>query len=247
MKWSGESGHACEDQQHKHPYMIDGHLLKLNMRRPIYELNLQQTQGGTIVGSPTAGISGTQFGLTATPAKKYTFDGFSVTGTELTGSAGTFRNSDVTVQASWTYHPTPVKISSDIWGPLYSNGRYDWQWTEGDVSAYYPNLQPNEYIVVKDLNIPGYNWGRATATFRTNPEYTYTSWAGSDAWVCFCPDAERANPPIILSGDSWDTWHIRAGGTMYAYAGSWTIGSTARRYARFTGDLYRLEQITIGV
>lgn len=107
MKWSGESGHACEDTQHKLPYMIDGHLLKLNMRRPIYELNLQQTAGGTIVGSPTAGISGTQFGLTATPSSnKWTFDGYSVTGTTLTGSSGKFLNSDVSAKANFIYHPT---------------------------------------------------------------------------------------------------------------------------------------------
>lgn len=107
MKWSGESGHACEDQQHKHPYMIDGHLLKLNMRRPVYELHYNQTSGGTIYGVPSAGSAETVFNLSASPSAQYTLNTYSVTGAELTGNAGTFLNSDVTAQASWTYHPAP--------------------------------------------------------------------------------------------------------------------------------------------
>ena len=102
---SGTTGHATEDTQHKYPYMVDGHLLKLNFTKPIYELHLQQGTGGTIAGSPVSGVSGTQFNLSATPANKYTFDGFSASGTELTGSAGKFNNSDVTVNGSFTYHP----------------------------------------------------------------------------------------------------------------------------------------------
>jgi len=113
MKWSGESGHACEDQQHKHPYVIDGHLLKLNMRRPVYELFCEPTEGGTVSGAPSAGSSGTQFGLTALPSSnKYTFDSFSVTGTDLTGSSGTFHDSDITARANFIYHPTFRKIGS---------------------------------------------------------------------------------------------------------------------------------------
>ena len=113
MKWSGESGHACEDQQHKHPYMIDGRLLKLNMRRPVYELFCEPSEGGTVSGSPSAGSSGTQFGLSATPSSnKYTFDSFSVTGTELTGNSGTFHDSDITARANFIYHPTFRKIGS---------------------------------------------------------------------------------------------------------------------------------------
>lgn len=112
---SGTSGHACEDSQHKHPYVVDGRLLKLNFAKPIYELHLQQGTGGTIAGSPVSGVAGTQFGLSATSNNKYTFDGFSVTGTTLTGSAGKFNNSDVTAKGNWTYHPAFVPT-----------GRYRW-------------------------------------------------------------------------------------------------------------------------
>ena len=115
MKWSGESGHACEDQQHKHPYMIDGHLLKLNMRRPVYELHYNQTSGGTIYGVPSAGSAGTVFNLSASPSAQYTLNTYSVTGAELTGNAGTFVNSDVTAQASWTYHPAPKMVTTVKW------------------------------------------------------------------------------------------------------------------------------------
>lgn len=118
MKWSGESGHACEDQQHKHPYMIDGHLLKLNMRRPVYELHYNQTSGGTIFGVPSAGSAGTVFNLSASPSAQYTLNTYSVTGAELTGNAGTFVNSDVTAQASWTYHPAPY-MKTNVGGSAF--------------------------------------------------------------------------------------------------------------------------------
>lgn len=118
MKWSGESGHACEDQQHKHPYMIDGHLLKLNMRRPVYELHYNQTSGGTIYGVPSAGSAGTVFNLSASPSAQYTLNTYSVTGAELTGNAGTFVNSDVTAQASWTYHPAPY-MKTNVGGSAF--------------------------------------------------------------------------------------------------------------------------------
>jgi hypothetical protein len=108
MKWSGESGHACEDQQHKHPYMIDGHLLKLNMRRPINELQYEPNVGGTVVGTPSAGVSGTVFSLTPVPNPTYKFSAYSANGTELTGNSGTFHNSDVTAGGIFYYSPTFV-------------------------------------------------------------------------------------------------------------------------------------------
>lgn len=108
MKWSGESGHACEDQQHKHPYVVDGRLLRLNFRRPVYELTLQQTSGGTIYGSPTAGKTDTQFTLSAVPNALHKFSAYTVTGTTLTGNNGKFNNSDVTAAGKFYYSPTFV-------------------------------------------------------------------------------------------------------------------------------------------
>ena len=118
MKWSGESGHACEDTQHKYPYMVDGHLLKLNMRRPVYELHYNQTSGGTIYSVPSAGSAGTVFNLSASPSAQYTLNSYSVTGAELTGNAGTFINSDVTAQATWTYVPAPY-MKTNVGGSAF--------------------------------------------------------------------------------------------------------------------------------
>ena len=108
MITSSVSGHAAEDTQHKYPYMVDGHILRLKFTENIYELHLQQSSGGTIAGSPLSGVSGTVFNLTATPTGRHEFDSFSITGAALTGSAGTYINSDVTAVANFNYIPLPV-------------------------------------------------------------------------------------------------------------------------------------------
>lgn len=108
MITSSVSGHAAEDTQHKYPYMVDGHILRLKFTKNIYELHLQQSSGGTIAGSPLSGVSGTVFNLTATPTGRHEFDSFSITGAALTGSAGTYINSDVTAVANFNYIPLPT-------------------------------------------------------------------------------------------------------------------------------------------
>lgn len=117
---SGTSGHACEDTQHKYPYMIDGHILKLNTRKTIYELDLQQDEGGTITGTPTSGEHGTIFELSAQANNHFTFDSFSVSGTELSGSSGTFINSDVTAKANWIEDPKYNLVINQTSGGILS-------------------------------------------------------------------------------------------------------------------------------
>ena len=110
---SGTPGHVTEDQAHKHPYMIGGHLLRFSKPYNIYELTLQQSTGGTLAGSPLTGVSGDKFGLTATPVNNdYIFSSYSITGSTLTGNSGTFVNSDVTAKATFKYAPPQFLVKS---------------------------------------------------------------------------------------------------------------------------------------
>lgn len=67
----------------------------------IYNLFLNQTQGGTITGNPMTGHSGQYIVLSALPSSHYTFNGYSVTGGVLSGDKIIIGNSDITAQASW--------------------------------------------------------------------------------------------------------------------------------------------------
>lgn len=103
---SGTSGHAAEDQAHKYPYMHNGHLLRLNFAKNIYEMNIQQSTGGTLSGSPLSGESGTVFGLTATPlTNHWHLDSYGLSGATLTGNSGTYTNSDVSAKPTWHEDP----------------------------------------------------------------------------------------------------------------------------------------------
>ena len=119
---SGTSGHACYNQQHTRPYMKDKKLLRLNFTKNIYELTLQQTTGGTISGSPVSGASGTTFNLSATPNAHWNFSSYSANGADLTGSSGTYTNSDVTAKATFWEDPKyTLTIQQQTGGTVASN------------------------------------------------------------------------------------------------------------------------------
>lgn len=71
----------------------------------IYNLFLNQTQGGTITGNPMTGHSGQYIVLSALPSSHYTFNGYSVTGGILSGDKIIIGNSDITAQADWIEDP----------------------------------------------------------------------------------------------------------------------------------------------
>ena len=71
----------------------------------IYNLFLNQTQGGTITGNPMTGHSGQYIVLSALPSAHYTFNGYSVTGGVLSGDKIIIGNSDMTAQANWIQDP----------------------------------------------------------------------------------------------------------------------------------------------
>lgn len=71
----------------------------------IYNLFLNQTQGGTITGNPMTGHSGQYIVLSALPSSHYNFNGYNVTGGVLSGDKVIIGNSDMTAQASWIEDP----------------------------------------------------------------------------------------------------------------------------------------------
>lgn len=217
---SGTPGHVTEDTQHKKPYMIGGHLLRFSKPYNIYELTLQQSTGGTIAGAPVTGLPGATFNLSATPANKYTFAGWSVTGATLTGSAGTYTNSDVTAKGNWTYHPEPVLVNSGITGNVIirqtlNGGSVLTAAKSGYIEPVMPTLENNEFIVLKELGCPAYGSGYGlyyqTIYYRDTRE-SWNSTSQSQSWgyiggglygsywannpICLGPASSTDTPPF---------------------------------------------------
>lgn len=78
------------------------------VNKPVYNVNLVQTQGGTINASPLTGHENTEVTLSNTPDTDYEFDSYSITGATLYDSNKFILNNDVTAQATWTYVPPPT-------------------------------------------------------------------------------------------------------------------------------------------
>ena len=209
-----------------------GLLLKLNYAKPIYQLNLQQSTGGTIAGSPLSGASGTQFNLSATSNNKYTFDGFSVTGAALTGSAGTYTNSDVTAKGNWTYHPEPVFVSA-VTGRIENADK-----RVGNITVLYlPQLASNQRVAVSSIRIPYYVSGQHTAL-------------GGGWGIMTDYMAASANPPVFLNEYTWSvgiSTHTSYSAAVYlsGHSGQFytTTGPTTQlgsKSATWAGAIYEM-------
>lgn len=74
---------------------------KANFEKYIFDLKLQQTNGGTITGSPLTGQSGTTVSLSYTPSADYYFNGWLTTGGSVTNNTFKFGNSDATAKANF--------------------------------------------------------------------------------------------------------------------------------------------------
>lgn len=73
----------------------------VNGIKDYFNLYLNQTEGGTINGSPSSGHTGDEITLYNTPSAHYSFNGYSVTGGTLNDNKITLTNSDVTAQAEF--------------------------------------------------------------------------------------------------------------------------------------------------
>lgn len=102
----------------------------------IFDLKLQQTNGGTITGSPLTGQSGTTVPLTYTPSADYYFNGWSTTGGTITNNTFKFGASDATAKANFTF-----------FGPSITS------WREvNNTSAY--TIHPARWSMVKKYVLP---------------------------------------------------------------------------------------------
>ena len=111
------------------------------VNKPVYNVNLVQTQGGTINASPLTGYEDTEVTLSNTPDTDYEFDSYSLTGATLYDSNKFILNNDVTAQATWTYVPPPTP-------PLSANTiRVKFK------SGYTPTMGNTRTLVDADENI----------------------------------------------------------------------------------------------
>ena len=117
----------------------------------IYNLFLNQTQGGTITGNPMTGHSGQYIVLSALPSAHYTFNGYSVTGGVLSGDKIIIGNSDITAQANWIQDPVRnivlVQVSG---GKIFSDKATAY---DGDIVLF--SYTPSANYVFNGYDITG--------------------------------------------------------------------------------------------
>lgn len=174
---SSTSGHACEDTQHKYPYMYDGHLLRLKFSQNVYEL-LTQTDGhGTLQATKTSGLPGDSVTLNPIPNDKYTFSGYQSTGCTINGNTLTFGSQDCTAKATFYKEPELVKVATipSALGKFSIGGspRQDYH-LEPDMSIIYPNYMsvaytnsstnPVEFNRIGTTTADYSNWKPSTST-----------------------------------------------------------------------------------
>ena len=227
---SGTSGNVMYDEQLRKPFVHDGHMLKLNFSKPIYQLTIQQQAGGTVSGSPVSGASGTTFNLSATSNNKYTFDGFSVTGTTLTGSAGTYTNSDVTAKGNWTYHPEPVFVSA-VTGRITNADK-----RVGNVTVLYlPKLPSNQRVAVSSISIPYYGIGWTDIRYRDDVSGQHAALGGG--WGIMTDYmAASANPPVFLNEYTWSV----GASTYTSYSAAVYLSGHSGQFYTTTGPTTQL-------
>ncbi|MCQ2087781.1 MAG: hypothetical protein MJZ37_06950 [Bacilli bacterium] len=153
---SSTSGHACEDTQHKYPYIHDGHLLRLKFSQNVYEL-LTQTDGhGTLQATKTSGLPGDSVTLNPIPNDKYTFSGYQSTGCTINGNTLTFGSQDCTAKATFYKEPEEILVGPITGGfNMYNrNGA-----VVGSASGTSNYLEPivnvgnNEFVRITDIAV----------------------------------------------------------------------------------------------
>lgn len=87
----------------------------LHFVNPVYNVNVLQSENGSVSASPISGTCGTEVTLTNTPDEGYVFDKYELTGATLyDGNKFKIKKYDVNVQGLFKI-PYSVTIGSQIW------------------------------------------------------------------------------------------------------------------------------------
>jgi uncharacterized protein (TIGR02145 family) len=113
----------------------------------IYNVILQQTEGGRITATPTKGINGTVITLSNSPTStNYSFNGYTVTGATLySGNKFNINGSDVTVRANWKYEPIPTSDQVKIGNQIWMNKNLSGYWDKNHNLIYHRSITMNGY------------------------------------------------------------------------------------------------------
>ena len=85
-------------------------------------VTLQQGTGGSISANPLSGRKGTIVNLSQTTNTDYRFDGYSITGANLSSNQFAINDSDVTAQGIFTYYPKrSVTVTQQTGGTVVAN------------------------------------------------------------------------------------------------------------------------------
>ena len=233
---SGTSGHAAEDQAHKYPYMHNGHLLRLNFAKNIYEMNIQQSTGGTLSGSPLSGESGTVFGLTATPlTNHWHLDSYGLSGATLTGNSGTYTNSDVSAKPTWHEDPKyTLTIQQSTGGTLAGSPSSGYSGDKFGLTA----TPASTAYTFKQYNVTGATMTGNSGMFRNSNVTAKAQWQTTSVKVDFdIPTAGTGKPALLAqSGNNYSTVFKAATSNTGAYLRPNIINHFGRVYPVPTAD-----------
>ena len=144
-------------------------------------VTLQQGTGGSISANPLSGRKGTIVNLSQTTNTDYRFDGYSITGANLSSNQFAINNSDVTAQGIFTYYPKrSVTVTQQTGGTVVANPT-----TGHDGDTVTLSNTPNAHYTFGSYSITGatltgsqfkFNGGNVTAkgSFIADPVRTIT-------------------------------------------------------------------------
>lgn len=222
----------------------------------IYNLFLNQTQGGTITGNPMTGHSGQYIVLSALPSSHYTFNGYSVTGGVLSGDKIIIGNSDMTAQASWVEDPKyNLTITQTNGGKVTANKSTGYQGDQVTLSN-----TPSSHYTFNSYSITGatltgnkFNFGNqnvtAKGTFVEDPKRTITLTQQTGGTITANPMTGYDGTVVTLSntanaGYTFNSYSI-TGGTLTGSRFT-LLGNDVTVKPNYTHNVYNLTLQTDG-
>lgn len=136
----------------------------------IYNLQLIQSNGGTISSNAVSGYNGDIVTLSNVPSAGYSFNTYNITGSTLTGNTFSFNDTDVTVEPSWTHNVYNLTLQNDGHGSIAAGKTTGHSGDSTNLSTtantYY---QFNNYSVTGGtINGNTFTWGNENATAKAN-------------------------------------------------------------------------------
>jgi hypothetical protein len=172
----------------------------LHFVNPVYNVNVLQSENGSVSASPISGTYGTEVTLTNTPDEGYVFDKYELTGATLyDGNKFKIKKYDVNVQGYF-------KIPYELWYNVATEQSIAGSSKAINLSSYIPSQSDYGYITwIFDAFIEGGSGGAAQIHLAPSSSGSY--WFMYDHYI-------YSRPAFLLwNGHINSNWHTSEGET----------------------------------